>query len=74
MSCAEEFGTFEKELLQTIRRIVESERLSHECYIHNNEESCDELEILEEELDIQEKALKDSITDLSRCIERAVRK
>jgi cell pole-organizing protein PopZ len=74
MTCEYEFGAFEKELLATIRRIAETERFSHECYIHKDEESCKELKGLREELRIQENALKEAITDLSRCIERAVKK
>jgi hypothetical protein len=76
MSCAEEFGMLEKALWKLIDGMVYDERLRHECDVHKIDERCKELVSKDwrEEKESRKKEFSDAVTDLSRCIERAVKK
>jgi hypothetical protein len=52
------------------------ERLRHQCDVHKDEASCKEQYSRDWALEIysRKKEFSDAVTDLSRCIERAVRK
>jgi hypothetical protein len=76
MSCAEEWDRFEKALLKLIDGMAYEERLRHQCDVHKDEASCKEQYSRDWALEIysRKKEFSDAVTDLSRCIERAVKK
>jgi hypothetical protein len=74
MSCPEEFGRLDDELRRLIRKAIVFCKASHECEVHKVVATCSEADRVATELSETFKALSDAITDLSRCIERAVRR
>jgi hypothetical protein len=75
MSCPENWDRLEKALKEYIKLIAVIQTTIHECDVHGIRSRCDELHTLQEdELPITEKEFSDAVTDLSRCLERAVRK
>jgi len=72
MSCPEEWGRVESTLIRFIKEYARHERLYHQCEFHKDTESCYVSGSLGKMLEEYIKELKDSITDLARCIERSV--
>ncbi len=72
MSCAEEFGRFERELIKFIESQADLTILTHECEFHG--QRCDEIGGMIDEVRINQDALREAVTQLSRCIETLARR
>jgi hypothetical protein len=74
MSCPEEFGRLELAISNFIRGMAYFEVLRHQCRMHEHETSCRAIPSWDEDIERRAKELIEAVTDLSRCIERAVRR
>jgi hypothetical protein len=72
VSCPEEWESFEDALIRFVEEYTRHERLYHQCEFHKDTESCHVAESLGMKLSEYMKELRDSITDLSRCLERSI--